>query len=255
MDELQLIIGKPLVVDGITFRHPKVSDIIEVGEEFYLSAVNMFMVKLSDLMVELYECGIDYRTANPYDVFIALCGDTLLRQDDKVVKTKSGLPVWNEDSASSKRLGWLTGIPDFQFYTDGEKCFLYSFSTKKAITESTYKIARRYYSLLHFRDNAEKFNPGNEATLKFLVRQEKRQRELEKKRGRKSVFASKISSLVWASGLTFEEVENLYVYQFFDGLNRIGRIKEYDNVCNGYYTGNIRQADFKKIIEKVDWTL
>lgn len=255
MDELQLLLGKPLIVDGITFRHPRMSEVIEVGEDFYLSAVNMFMVKLSDLMVELYECGIDYRTAKPYDVFIALCGDTLLRQNDKIVKTKSGLPVWNEDSMSSKRLGWLTGIPDFQFFTDGESVFLYSFSTKKAITESTYKIVRRYYSQMHFRSEAEKFNPGNDTTLKFLVRQEKRQRELEKRRGHKSAFAPKISSLVWSSGRTFEEVENLYVYQFFDGLNRISRIKEYDNVCNGYYTGNIRQADFKKIVEKVDWTL
>lgn len=255
MDELQLLTGKPLVVDGITFRHPKVSDIIEVGEEFYLSATNMFMVKLSDLMVELYDCGIDYRTANPFDVFIALCGDTLLRDGEKIITTKSGFPVWNEDSASSKRLGWLTGIPDFQFFTDGEKVFLYSFSTKLAITESTYKIARQYYSKMHFRDNSEKFNPANDTTLKFLVRQEKRRRELEKRKPQKSAFASKISSLVWASGRTYEEVENLYVYQFFDGLNRIGRIKEYDNVCNGYYTGNIRKEDFKKIVEKVDWTL
>ena len=254
MNEFKYIFGAPLEVNGITFRHPKVADIIDIGEEFYLSAVNLFIVKMSNLMVELYECDLDYRKVNPYDIFISLCSDTLLRKDGQLVPDKRGLPKWDENSETSKKLGWLTGIDDFRISTDGKVFFLYSPSTNKVIDEAVYKLVRRYYSILHCVSFDEKYNPGNDQTLKFLVKQEKRQRQLEAKRNHKDDLANKVSCLVWSTGITFDEAKNLYVYQFFEGLSRISKIREYEHICTGYYSGNIKNSDFSRAVEKVDWT-
>ena len=217
MDNLDLLLGKPLVLGNLTVRHPKISDVIELGESFVFSAINIFTLKPSDLMVELYDSGIDYRNTKPYDVFILLCGETLDRGDDGEIR-------WNRDSQVSKQLGWLTGIEDFMLSSDGENLFLASPSTGAKIDLGVYTQIRKYFMDMNNRSEKETYNPGNDTTMKFLIEQERKKRKREEKRGLKSYLAPQISSLVWASGRTFEDVYNLYLYQFFDGILRINKI-------------------------------
>ena len=246
MDNLDLLLGKPLVLGNLTVRHPKISDVIELGESFVFSAINIFTLKPSDLMVELYDSGIDYRNVKPYDVFILLCGETLDRGDDGEIR-------WNRDSQVSKQLGWLTGIEDFMLSSDGENLFLISPSTGAKIDIGVYTQIRKYFMDMNGRSEKEEYNPGNETTMKFLIEQERKKRKREARRGHKSYLAPQISSLVWASGRTFEDVYNLYLYQFFDGILRINKIKSYDNVCFGYYAGNIDSSSFNKVKESLNW--
>ena len=246
MDNLDLLLGKPLVLGNLTVRHPKISDVIELGESFVFSAINIFTLKPSDLMVELYDSGIDYRNTKPYDVFILLCGETLDRGDDGEIR-------WNRDSQVSKQLGWLTGIEDFMLSSDGENLFLTSPSTGAKIDIGVYTQIRKYFMDMNNRSEKETYNPGNDTTMKFLIEQERKKRKREEKRGHKSYLAPQISSLVWASGRSFEDVDNLYLYQFFDGLLRINKIKSYDNVCFGYYAGNIETSSFNKVKESLNW--
>lgn len=246
MDNLDLLLGKPLVLGNLTVRHPKISDVIELGESFVFSAINIFTLKPSDLMVELYDSGIDYRNTKPYDVFILLCGETLDRGDDGEIR-------WNRDSQISKQLGWLTGVEDFMLSSDGENLFLTSPSTGAKIDIGVYTQIRKYFMDMNGRSEKEEYNPGNETTMKFLIEQERKKRKREARRGHKSYLAPQISSLVWASGRTFEDVYNLYLYQFFDGILRINKIKSYDNVCFGYYAGNIDSSSFNKVKESLNW--
>ena len=246
MDNLDLLLGKPLVLGNLTVRHPKISDVIELGESFVFSAINIFTLKPSDLMVELYDSGIDYRNAKPYDVFIMLCGETLSRDED-------GSISWNEDSQVSRQIGWLTGVPDFMLSSDGENFFLISATTKAKIDIGVYTQIRKYFMDMNNRSEKDEYNPGNDTTMKFLVEQERKKRKREAKRGHKSFLAPQISSLVWASGRSFDDICNLYLYQFFDGLLRINKIKSYDNVCFGYYSGNIETSSFNKVKESLNW--
>lgn len=246
MDNLDLLLGKPLVLDNLTVKHPKISDVIELGESFVFSAINIFTLKPSDLMVELYDSGIDYRNAKPYDIFIMLCGETLSRSED-------GKITWNEGSQISKQIGWLTDIYDFVLSADKEDLFLLSPSTGTKIDIGVYTQMRKYFMDMNNRTEKEQYNPGNDTTVKFLIDQERRRRKREAKRAHKSFLAPQISSLVWASGRSFEEICDLYLYQFFDGLLRINKIKSYDNVCFGYYAGNIETSSFNKIKESLNW--
>ena len=246
MDNLDLLLGKPLVLGNLTIKHPKISDVIEFGETFVFSAINIFTLKPSDLMVELYDSGIDYRTAKPYDVFVMLCGETLTRNEDGVVS-------WNPESQISKQIGWLTGIEDFMLSAYGDELFLRSPSTGMKIDIGVYTQIRKYFMDMNNRSEKDEYNPGNETTMKFLIEQERKKRNRELRRGRRSVLAPQISSLVWASGRSFKDVCDLYLYQFFDGLMRINKIKSYDNVCFGYYSGNIETSSFNKIKESLNW--
>lgn len=246
MDNLDLLLGKPLVLGNLTVRHPKISDVIELGESFVFSAINIFTLKPSDLMVELYDSGIDYRNTKPYDVFILLCGETLDRGDDGEIR-------WNRDSQVSKQLGWLTGVEDFMLSSDGENLFLASPSTGAKIDIGVYTQIRKYFMDMNNRSEKETYNPGNDTTMKFLIEQERKKRKREERRGHKSYLAPQISSLVWASGRSFQDVYNLYLYQFFDGILRINKIKSYDNVCFGYYAGNIDSSSFNKVKESLNW--
>jgi len=245
VDNLDLLLGKPLVLGDLTVRHPKISDVIELGESFVFSAINVFTLKPSDLMVELYDSGIDYRNAKPYDVFIMLCGETLSRCDGGV--------KWNEDSQISKQIGWLTGVSDFMLTASGENFLLYSPSTNLKIDIGVYTQIRKYFMDMNNKSEKDEYNPGNDTTMKFLVEQERKKRKREAKRGHKSFLAPQISSLVWASGRSFDDICRLYLYQFFDGLLRINKIKSYDNVCFGYYSGNIETSSFNKIKESLNW--
>lgn len=182
----------------------------------------------------------------PYDVFILLCGETLDRGDDGEIR-------WNRDSQISKQLGWLTGVEDFMLSSDGENLFLTSPSTGAKIDIGVYTQIRKYFMDMNGRSEKEEYNPGNETTMKFLIEQERKKRKREARRGHKSYLAPQISSLVWASGRTFEDVYNLYLYQFFDGILRINKIKSYDNVCFGYYAGNIDSSSFNKVKESLNW--
>lgn len=246
MDNLDLLLGKPLVLGGLTVKHPKISDVIELGESFVFSAINLFTLKPSDLMVELYDSGIDYRTSKSYDVFILLCGETLSRSDD-------GGITWNQDSKVSQQIGWLTGVYDFMLSADGKNLFLLSPSTGMKIDIGVYTQIRKYFMDMNNRSEKETYNPGNDTTMKFLIEQERKKRKREERRGHKSYLAPQISSLVWASGRSFEDVYNLHLYQFFDGLLRINKIKSYDNICFGYYAGNIETSSFNKIKESLNW--
>lgn len=249
MNELNMIFGEELHIAGITVKHPKIKDIIEVGEDFYFSSINIFTLNPSDLMVEFYDSGVDYRKLKPYDVFIMLCGETLKKNES------DGKIYVNKESEVSKKIGWLTNIYDFYLSANEDCVFLFSPSTKLKIDFSVYTEIRNFLLSINFVNNKEKYNPGNNETVKFLVNEEKKKRKRNARKKKHSVLASQISSLSWSSGFRIEEIKEMYVYQFFDGISRINKIKEYDNVCFGYYSGNIKASDFKRIIEKSNWML
>ena len=245
MDNLDLLFGKPLVLGDLTVKHPTINDVLDYGEDFVFSAINIFTLKPSDLMVELYDSGMDYRTLKPYDVFVMLCGETLSHDEGDI--------YWNQDSQLSKQIGWLTGVYDFMLTADGEEFLLVSPSTELRIDFSIYSQIRKYFMEMNQRSEKDDYNPGNDSTMKFLVDQERRKRKREARRSHKSAIAPQISSLVWASGISFDDVRKLSLYQFFDGLLRINKIKSYDNVCFGYYSGNIETSSFNKIKESLNW--
>lgn len=245
MTDFDLQFGANLSIGNITVRHPYVRDIKEYGEENYLNAISLFVMKPSDMMVQLYDMGIDYTQTTPYEIFIMLCGE-MISADEKGV-----------DSEVRKRLEWLTGIPDFFLCLKGENDIcLHSESANATIDLAVYLEIRRFIMRINFRSEKERFNPGNETTKKALIEEERRRQKREaRKRNKPSFLSDHISSLVWGnnSGYKYNDVLDMPIFQFYDGLYRLNKIKNYDFNMMGFFTGNISEKSFKSIEEKIDW--
>ena len=66
-DDLSIFLGDGYEVGGFKVKNPKIEDIIEYGEDNYISAINIFTLKPSDMMVQLYDDGIDYQEIDKFN--------------------------------------------------------------------------------------------------------------------------------------------------------------------------------------------
>lgn len=195
------------------------------------------MMKPSDIMVELDDIGIDFTQLQYYDLFTEIASD----------------------KRANKYFNWLLGIDDFELIRIPvmEKPILYSDKTKKAIDETLYKEIRKYLFQINFLQDKEKYNPANKSAKEGIleIRRDEMDEEKSKPKVDKSIFCSQISALVWGgnSSYNFSNIQDLYLYQFLDGISRIDKIKEYEGVMQGYYTGNIDKKDISDILERVNW--
>ena len=74
-DDLSIFLGEWYEVGGFKVKNPKVEDIIKYGEENYISTINIFTLKPSDMMVQLYDDGIDYQKIDKYTLFCMMCSE------------------------------------------------------------------------------------------------------------------------------------------------------------------------------------
>jgi len=224
MDESKLISGGYLITDNkIKVKHPKIIDIIEYGEYNYFNLVSLFTAKPYDFMVQLDDMGIDYVDMSNFDLFITR---------------------WSSDYDYNKDLNWLCDSNYyFQAYQYDEKTFLYDKDNDIYIDVFIFEQIAQYLKKINMIPEQTQYNPANKGARKFVIdherRKQKRQQKLNKKQ--ESYLANLISSLVWAntSGINYENILNLYAYQFFNGVSRLQKVKEYHNLMQGYYTGNI----------------
>jgi hypothetical protein len=240
-----IVFGAPLSIGGFVVRHPTVRDILEYGEERYIAATNLFLIKPSDMMVELHDSGLDYTQVSQYEVFCLLCREII------------GAEIENKGSEVQSRLAWLTGIDDFGVYMDKstDDIFLFSPKTGATIDATVYIQIRRYLMQISFLSDKEKYNPGNEETKNAIIEQERARRKRMARRKFKSALDSQISCLVWGntSGYKYDDVLDMPIYQFYDGLFRLNKMKVYQNIMNGFYSGNITHKELKKMGDDVDW--
>lgn len=244
MTNLDYMFGKPLEVSGMKIRNPTVKDILEYGEERYEATVGLFMLKPSDMMVILDDNGVDYTKVANYDLFIMLTAETITTDQKSTVR---------------ENLEWLTGIPDFIMVYDkkNDMLVLRSEMTGCVIDRAVYNKIRSYLYKINVRKDEETYNPGNEATKAFLIKEERRKMKRNKKKNEEySNLANVISCVVFGSNgsITYSNVKELNIWQLYEGFARINKIKLYDFNMFGYYSGSIKASDFKKSLEKIDWT-
>lgn len=236
--------GAPLEIGGMKIKNPTIQEIIDYGENRYEATVGLFMLKPSDMMVILDDNGIDYTKVTNYDLFIILTAETISPE---------------ENSSVRDNLFWLTGVPDFSMVYDknNDMLVLRSESTGCIIDRAVYNQIRSYLYKINVRKDEETYNPGNEATKSFLIKEERRKMKRNKKKVEEySNLANVISCVVFGShgSITYNNVKELNIWQLYEGFARINKIKLYDFNMIGYYSGSIKASDFKKSLEKIDWT-
>lgn len=234
IDELMLLKGHDYKLKNkVTIKHPTLQEIYDFGEEEYYKIVHIFTCQPYEYMVYLDDVGIDYETIDAYDLFIMLYN--------------SGMYL--------NGLKWLMDIDDFilsQYVKNGMVCL---FSKKKdfVLDKFIYYQISEYLQKINFVNIKSQYNPANSITKKKIIEQERKKLKRQKNKEFKSILKSKISALVWGntSGISLKNVWDLYIYQMYDGLYRLNKIKNYNNVMNGYYFGTV---DIKKVnMDEINW--
>lgn len=222
--------------NGLTVRHPRIGEIEEIGEERYDSVLSLFCSDAYHFMVELDDLGIDYQQVKEYELFLMMFNPNDSKED----------------------LDWLF-MGDFNFglcFESEDKAYLYDPINDIFLDESDFFEIREFLQRINFMGNEKKDNPGNEETKKMLIEEKRRKKKRQKNKPKKddSQLANNISFLVWnnTNGLKYEDVFELFIFRFFEGVKRLLKTDNYKNKMLGYYTGNIDASKIK--FEDIDWT-
>jgi len=237
INTLQLLRGESIqITPQIIMNHPTLQEIIDYGEENYNNAINLFCMKPYDLMVELDDLGIDFRTLSDFDLFVQLLGTPIY---------KDAIKFW-------------IGQCEFKAYTNTEngELVLFDEMLDLKIDRYIYGNMAEYVRQLHFISDKREFNVENDIAVQFLIEEERGKRKRQSKKPKKefeSQLSNTISFFCWNnnSGYSLRNVWDLKVYQFYDGIQRLHKTDHYKNTMLGVYTGNV---DGSKIdMESINW--
>lgn len=257
-----ILLNKSIKIGNLTLRNPTLKDIFEFGKRNYQEAINLFTFQPSDYMIELDDVGKDFTKVDTYELFISLC----LAVDEKEAKDRE--KEAKEDSYEkfiSKRvdvdLSWLTGLSGWKVGISKvtNECVLY-YDSSAIISRVEFFQIREYLCKINFIPNVrDKINPANEITKKMMIENQREENEYNKKHNHnkdEGFLENVISCVVWANscGINYFNVMDLTIYELLDGFFRINKIKNYQNVMLGVYTGNISSKDSSKLIESAEWT-
>jgi len=228
MDELQLFRGKDYVInDRIKIHHPNLDDIVTYGEQNYYGLVSRLTATPSDYKGQLDELGFDYEEVAEFDLFILMC---------KGLNTEESKILFGDLNFANLNLFKNTNTDEPVLYNEEQ-----DFIIDRAIYEVVMEFIRKING---FEKKIER--AGNAATKKFLIEESKEQLKKSQNKPFKSMLIPLISSLVNSPEFKYNHttVWDLPIYTFMDSVRRIQKIKSYDSLMQGIYTGNV---DAKKL--------
>ncbi len=228
IDELKLLKGDDLIIaDKIRIHHPKLAEIVEIGEKDYYSAVSTICATPSDYKAILYDnFGVDWEEVEEYEFFLMMWG-SLSTNDIKLLLPNIECEKFEiVQKKDNKEVGLYNLEADIYI--------------NKEVYEEMVDYIRKIHNMTKRVDKA-----GNESTKRYLLKKARKEARNTNKEYH-STLAPLVSSMVNCSEFKYnhETVWNLNIYQFMDSVKRIQKIKDVNNVMHGIYSGNV---DSKKI--------
>ena len=239
-DDSYLIRGKDFKVsDIITVFNPKISDILDFGENNYYRAVSMFISTPQDYKVQLFDMGIDFEQMNGFEFFY--------------VSTRTATP-----ELSSILFGDLD-FSAFSFVDDPATGNLVMKHEDILFDELSYTVASDFIRKINNFPEQKPEVYLNDDVKRYRLDVERgnlrhKQREAEKKKGsEKSQLLSIISALVnsGSSPYDYKSIMDITISQLHDSVNRVQKIKHYDDVMRGLYAGTLQQD--KLDLPAINW--
>lgn len=234
IDELQLFRGQDYVInEHITIHQPTLNEICDFGELRYYNMVYILTSTPSQYKVQLFDMGIDYEEISDFDLFVLLCRHLTV-----------------EDTSI------LFGNLDFSkcelMFNENKEPVLVDFENDTLIDNIIYILMVEYLRSVHFIEK-QVDKAGNAHTKQYLIDRERRQLGRKSKKQQKSVLIPLISAMTNCEQFKYnhDDVWNLHIYVFNDSVRRIQKIKNYDQIMQGAYSGCV---DLKKIeLESISW--
>ena len=207
----------------ISVRIPTVGEVMKDADAF-MGLAGLITATPYDCLVELDDAGIDFSKISDFDLFLMNYGrlaqlDTAILFGDfdfgayKMQQVEGGYLL--VDEASGHKINWVMHR----------------------------KIASAIRKMLGTKRNTKK--PGNDEARRYMIERAriKRDRARSKKSSdRLSFMESKIAAIVNSSGssYTYESIKEITLFQLTTSFEQIVKIKNYDNLMFGYYSGNVK---------------
>lgn len=236
MSTLNLLYKKQYDInDDIHVVIPTVGDILQCEDNYY-NLVTIFTAMPIDLMVQLYDAGIDFTTINQYDLFV------LLAQGLRSVDTTL-----------------LFGDLDFSNFQleQNQQNHMIVFrdpNTGIMIDRGIFdKISATLCKIHHIKKDRRK--PANEAAKKYMIQRARAKQARYKRHKQDSDLQQLIIAMVNTEQFKydFQEVKNLTIYQFNESVRQVVHKIDYDNVMRGIYFGTVDSSKLDRKI--VNWMI
>jgi hypothetical protein len=229
--------GKELKLsNGLIAFHPTIDEIFDFEEQNFKILIDLFCSRPYDYMVQLEDSGLDWQQVDSYSLFIMVY----------------------DHGHHNELLKWLFKKDvNFQKVESGSgEVYLYDIKNDIIFDKEPYEEISCFLSMMNFLKRKPDENPGNIFAKELLMKQKRR--ELKRAMNRQgdekdSELSNFISFLVWnnSSGMGYDEVFGLKVFQFYEGVQRLIKTDRYKNIMQGYYTGNISGKDIK--FDAINW--
>ena len=240
-DQLQLYFREPYVIDlpdtqgKITLTQPSIGDVIKIGESRFYKTLSPFITNTTSYRLILWgeddEPNIDWNIFSDFELFTALISGA----EYDVYKL-----FLDVDLSKFERVG--KDVDGKQVLT------LYSPELDIEISEEVYFHISQYLRTV-FNTFPEEKITKNDTLKHWYIDKDRREQAIEKEKGKDSSSAllPVISAYLNHPGTKYksEELKNIGVYEFWDGVQRL-QIYEQTTACmKGMYSGMVDGSKIK----------
>lgn len=238
IDELSLLRGADIPInEHIKLKNPTLSEIEHVGEAKYFAVIHSLTVNPSSLKsILFYEFNIDYTEITDYELFLMMFA-TYQDIDKEVFSILIEGFFFDDFTLVNNQNG---------------DTVLFHKKEHWVIDEIIYKkIVDGLRQIHHLEENIEL--PGNEHAKKFLIDRDRRRLMREKKKKYKPYLSGLIKNLVNCNHFkyNFDTIWDLNIYAFFESINAINKLQNYNFVMTGAYSGMVEVK--QSTIDKAYW--
>ena len=227
---LKFLLGLPVTVDGLgEFKSPLLRDIVDMTEDNYTIALSSLMFtkdRLENISEEIEELS-DFQVLN-FIVYHDLNYREAFFEALKLHFNKQ---------------------PDIH-----EQGYIYfdELSENTILTEEKFEYIKNLVKIANNLQDSEEeeFVAGNERARKFIEEQKRKKAMLAKYKKPKMNLHSIISAVGWKTK-NFDFINELNIYQLYDGYARFQVLDNYHYTMSGIYGGTVDGSKIK--LEDINW--
>ena len=274
---LSLFRGRDLhISDNIYLKHPKLSEIEEIGEDKYneyVSCICTSSIDVADILC--FELNIWYEDIkDEWEFFIQRCvsNKSILVKNLSNNKIEYGCLVIDDLYRDSLNYFFnlngeyiiteikVDNLPQLVInnvlpYTDENGSTLYYILSKEnfKFTKFFYELSKDFLDQINWMQrNYDYLKGGTKGAKKYIL---KNTLYKERKKNKKSTITldSIVSSLV-AKGISYNDIWNFPIYTIYDEYYRHIKIDEYNNTVSALYNGCIDTKKNPINWEKINWS-
>lgn len=237
-DSLFLWSGRSYNIDkGLCVKHPKVSDILDLGqtcETEYLYMLNVLASNVFEQKAMLWEMGIDYEKVTDYNIFLQQMYSACVMEEKNMIKS----------NVYTKALSFFLGNETSSFCITDKYKGLSIIDTSNPdfiLNEESFYKVQSFLRTIHYWSEEEPGKPANEKVKKIMI-----ELELEKIKALSKDVDDGIGNLVSSIVEIDTDIENVPIYRLFNKFRRQQKVIDYKLVMAGFYAGTLKLTPSEK---------